>query len=311
MLKLNLIGFHKIGSKLKQYLHKNYQCFSQYPNLFLMRKLARFELIRRVSCYFPTNMKSVTKTTLNSSSLFKELDTETIVTSLQKEGCYFGLQLPDDTLQELLDFASKNYCYVNRDPNQSFMIDLQSNQDVKVNKNCTVGSYLDTHLKCDAFQQIKNDPVLLEIAQQYLQKPAVYLTSELCWSFPNQSSYSQMRQDAQVFHYDIDDYRAIKFFFYLTDVDEVSGAHVCILKSHYNKQLWHQIIGQHCASISDSELIEVYGAENVIQIYGEKGFGFVEDTFCFHKGTMPNRRSRLLLQVEFTTNYYKNPRAYM
>ena len=311
MLKLNLIGLHKIGSKLKKYLYKNYQCLSQYPNLFLMRKLARFEFIRRVSRHFPTNIKSVTKTTLNSSPHFKELDIETIVTSLQKEGCYLGIQLPDDTIQELLDFASNNYCYLNRDPNQPFMIDLQSDQDVKVNQKFTIGSYLDTHLRCDAFQRLKNDPILLEIAQQYLQKPAVYLSSELCWSFPNQSDNSQMIQDAQVFHYDIDDYGAIKFFFYLTDVDESSGAHICILKSHYNKHLWHQIIGQHCASIADSELIEAYGAENVLQICGRKGFGFVEDIFCFHKGTTPNQRSRLLLQVEFTTNYYEKPRAYM
>ena len=311
MLKINSIQAISLGNKFKSYLDKDYQCMSRDPQLYLMRKLARFEFIRQLSRYFPSNIKSASQTTLDSPSLFEELDVKKVVTSLKTEGCFLGLKLPDDILQELLDFASHNYCYGNRNPARAMFVDPSGQLNGTFDRKITLGSYLDTHLECNAFQRIKNDPILLEIARQYFQKPAVYLTSELCWSFPNQSNYSQMIQDAQVFHYDIDDYQSLKFFFYLTDVETSSGAHVCILKSHNNKLLWHQIIGQHCASIPDSELIEVYGAENVIQICGKKGFGFVEDTFCFHKGTMPTQRSRLLLQLEFTTNYYQEPRAYM
>ncbi|WP_036484967.1 hypothetical protein [Myxosarcina sp. GI1] len=272
-----------------------------------MRKLARFEFVRQISRYFHSNIKTASQNTLESPSLFKELNVARVVTCLKTEGCFLGLQLPEGILQELLDFAARNYCYGNRNLQHPLLVDPKKTFPRKYR----LASYLDTHLKCDAFQRLKNDPILLEIARQYFKKPAVYLTSELCWSFPNQSSYSQMIQDAQVFHYDIDDYQSLKFFFYLTDVDLSSGAHICILKSHKNKRLWHQLIGQHTASIPDSELIKAYGEENVIQICGEKGFGFVEDTFCFHKGTMPTQKSRLLLQLEFTTNYYQEPRAYM
>ena len=310
-MKLSTEKVYMIVKKLTPYLHKNYQCLTQYPSLFFMRKLARFELVRKMSCYIPSNVKYATKTAVDSLSLFEGMDVESVLNSLKKEGVYLGLQLPGEISQELLDFASTNYCYGNRDSNQSFLIDQKAEVEAKNGKKFTLGSYLNNHVKCDAFQRIKNDSMLLEISQQYLQKPPVYLTSELCWSFPNQSSYSQMVGDAQVFHCDIDDYRSIKFFFYLTEVDESSGPHSCILKSHYNKRLWHQIIGQHCASIPESKLIETYGEENVINIYGKQGFGFVEDTFCFHKGITPTQRSRLLLQLEFTTNYYKAPRAYM
>ena len=311
MLKLNLVKAIVLNNKFKSYLFRNYRCLSRYPRLFLMRKLARFNLVRQISRYFPINIGRQSQNTLNSLSLFNDLDVTKVVTCLKTEGCFLGLQLPEDILQELLHFAAHNYCYGNRDLKQPLLIDLNCQLEETFPRKYRRASYLDTHYNYDAFQRLKNDRILLEIARQYFQKPAVYLTSELCWSFPNQSSYSQMIQDAQVFHYDIDDYQSLKFFFYLTDVDLSSGAHIVILKSHKNKRLWHQLIGQHSASILDSELIKAYGAENVLEICGEKGFGFVEDTFCFHKGTTPTQKSRLLLQLEFTTNYYYKPRAYM
>ena len=311
MLKLKLVTIIILNNKFKSYLFRNYQCLSRYPRLFLMRKLARFNLVRQISRYFPSNISQQSQITLDSPSLFKELDITKIVTCLKTEGCFLGLQLPEDILQGLLHFAARNYCYGNRNLNQPLLIDPNCQLERTFPEKCSRASYLDTHYNYDAFQRLKNDPILLEIARQYFHKPAVYLTSELCWSFPNQSSYSQMVQDAQVFHYDIDDYQSLKFFFYLTDVELSSGAHVCILKSHKNKRLWHQLIGQHSASILDSDLIKAYGAENVVEICGKKGFGFVEDTFCFHKATTPTQKSRLLLQLEFTTNYYQESRAYM
>ena len=85
-----------------------------------MRKLDRFELVRKISRYIPSNIQYVAKITLDSPSLFEGADIESAVNSLRKEGFYLGLQLPDEILRELLDFASTDYCYGNRNPNQSF-----------------------------------------------------------------------------------------------------------------------------------------------------------------------------------------------
>lgn len=57
---------------------------------------------------------------------------------------------------------------------------------------------------------------------------------------------------------------------------------------------------------SDQGIVEDYGAENVVPICGPAGFGFVEDTFCFHKATPPTRRDRLMLQIQFALNDYEN-----
>ncbi|MEM8831523.1 MAG: hypothetical protein AAGE96_19495, partial [Cyanobacteria bacterium P01_G01_bin.19] len=127
--------------------------------------------------------------------------------------------------------------------------------------------------------------------------------TDLSWCFVAERMMYEKNGDAQIlFHYDLDDYHALKFFFFLTDVDVASGPHVCIRGSHKKKKLRHQfswLIGR-----SDSEIIDYYGEENLVTICGEAGFGFAEDTFCFHRGTPPVERDRLMLQIEFAMNNY-------
>ena len=150
---------------------------------------------------------------------------------------------------------------------------------------------------------------LLAIAAKFLGTPPVHVASELWWSFPVTATLSEQLQAAQVFHYDLDDYRFIKFFFYLTDVDLSSGPHVLLRGSHKNKKLSHQLLGVRCASKGDREIVECYGADNLIAICGSAGLGFAEDSTCFHKGTLPTEKERLLLQIEYAINNYEDIRG--
>ncbi|HEY9742032.1 MAG TPA: hypothetical protein V6C90_16215, partial [Coleofasciculaceae cyanobacterium] len=55
------------------------------------------------------------------------------------------------------------------------------------------------------------------------------------------------------------------------------------------------------------EITKYYGYKNIVPICGKAGFGFVEDTGCFHKGTPSGSKDRLLLQIEFAVKNYGNP----
>ncbi|PSO85260.1 MAG: hypothetical protein BRC41_08590, partial [Cyanobacteria bacterium QH_9_48_43] len=55
---------------------------------------------------------------------------------------------------------------------------------------------------------------------------------------------------------------------------------------------------------NDAEIINYYGKENVETVYGKAGSGFVEDFYCFHKGTLPVYKNRLVLEVKFAMNDY-------
>ena len=169
---------------------------------------------------------------------------------------------------------------------------------------------------CPAIKKLATDPQLLDIAANYLGGEPVYAGTKLEWLFSlneqNQrvllkdmnflSLKSNTRSGTYFFHYDLDDYNCLKFYFYLTDADLFSGVHFCVRGSHKKKKLAHILsIFRRC---SDEHIIDDYGAENVVPICGAAGFGFVEDTFCFHKVTPPSRRDRLTLQIQFTLNDY-------
>src|SRR5690606_4897194 len=109
---------------------------------------------------------------------------------------------------------------------------------------------------------------------------------------------------AQVLHCDINDYRTIKFFFYLTDVSAENGPHAYIKKSPLQRSALHQLLGQRCASLSEDDLMRKYGKQ-LVTVCGSAGSGFAGDPYYFHRGTTPVRGERLLLQIEFGCRRYR------
>jgi hypothetical protein len=153
-------------------------------------------------------------------------------------------------------------------------------------------------------KQLKNDPKLIEIAAKYLSSTPVCIRADLGWSFiADSQAYQKIGKfgiPLTLFHYDLDDYRAVKFFFFLTDTDDSSGSHLCIRGSHKKRSLLHFIF----RSSSEESIINYYGNDNLVNIYGKAGFGFAEDPFCFHRGTPPVNNPRLILQLEFALKDY-------
>lgn len=297
-------------AKFSAYWNKNYQFLTRNPKLFLMRKVARLEAVRSWINYFSKGPDKSYEIGRENPSVFKNIDVDLIVSSLKTDSYYPGLNLPQDVLQNLLEFANSTTCYGSRDIGICFFHREKEYVEALREEQFTIASYLNSTEACPALQKLETDSGLLAIAAQFLEADPIHVASELLWSFPVSATLLQQLEAAQVFHYDMDDYRFIKFFFYLTDVDPSSGPHVCIRGSHKNKKFSHQLLGVRCASKDDREIVEYYGPENVVMICGQAGFGFVEDSFCFHKGTPPREKARLLLQIEFATNDYGDLRNF-
>lgn len=295
--------------KIFSYFQKSYECFTGNPQLFLMRKLARFEAVRDwVGSLFekPVKIYEIGK---DNPSVFKDLNVDELVASIKTDSYSLGINLPENVVQEILDFAYSTTCYGDRDPKLGFYYKEKEQVEAKIGKKVSLGSYFNAE-GCPAMKKLESDPGLLAIAAKYLGAKPVHIASELWWSFPVSSTPEEQLKAAQVFHYDMDDYRFIKFFFYLTDVDLSSGPHVCIRGSHRNKKWSHQLLGLRCASKGDQEIVDYYGAENVVTICGPAGFGFAEDSYCFHKGALPTEKERLLLQIVFAINHYGDIRKF-
>lgn len=296
--------------KLSTYCSKKYWCLTKNPRLFLMRTIARFESVRNWISYFHRGIDKSFDIYGENPSIFGDINVNSVVLSLKNDSCYLGINLPQDILQELLNFAMTMTCYGNRDPTLAFYYSQRVQVEMLSGKQFHIASYLDNIKMSLALKKLESDSGLLAIAAKFLGADPVHIGSDLLWSFPTLATPLQRLEAAQVFHYDLDDYRFIKFFFYLTDVDLSSGPHVCIRGSHKNKKFSHQLLGVRCASKEDKEIVDYYGAENVLTICGRAGFGFVEDASCFHKATPPRDKDRLLLQIEYAINDYGDLRSF-
>jgi hypothetical protein len=294
--------------KLYEYFNRSFQCVKQNPELFLMRKLSRFEIVRDWVHHFKRASNQSYRISSENSAIFPDLDVDEIVASITNNGYYSNFQLPPAILKEFLNYVDSTPCYGNRDSNQKFYYAEKSKIEARLGKPFRFSSYA-IDQSCLPVLQLANDPAILAIAAQFLGTDPVYIASELLWSFSVPATQLEQLKAAQVFHYDLDDYRSIKFFFYLTDVDELNGPHVALQGTHKNKKFLHQLLGQRCASIADEKLIENYGAERIKVFCGKAGFGFVEDPCCFHKGCLPAQGERLLLQLEYATKDYGNLRG--
>jgi hypothetical protein len=294
-------------TKFFDYCTKSFQCLSKNPGLFLMRKLARIEWIRNViSFLYKLQSKSYTIDS-GQDSVFTDINVDQMVSSINTDSYVAGINLPSEVIQEILNYAHSSPCYAERNPNLSFRYHQKEQAEASLGRQIRLGSYFHGQ-GCAAIRKLENDPKLLAIAAKFLGTAPVHVATELWWSFPVAGTSFEQLKAAQVFHYDLDDYRFIKFFFYLTDVDYTNGPHVLLRGSHKNKKLTHQLLGVRCASTDDQEILDCYGTENLVTVCGPAGLGFAEDSTCFHKGSLPAENERLLLQIEFAINSYGNIR---
>lgn len=137
--------------------------------------------------------------------------------------------------------------------------------------------------------ELANRPELLAVAEDFLGcKPLIgYLTA--WWSYPT----SIGPQQAENFHRDVDDWKFLKLFVYLTDVGDENGPHVYVKASAPDPAL--RRIGR----FTDEEVEAAFGADRFIRNCGAAGTGFFENTFGVHKGQPPEKGIRLLFQVVY------------
>lgn len=303
-VRSSLVVLFSFFSKIFSALKKEIAVIKIDHRFFWMKLFARFETIRDVVAARGTSGQRFPLSDSSSSITLKTSSLEACH-RLKQDGYYQGLQLSPPILKALVDFAHNNPCYAGRQPHLKFHLHQREEMETRLQSTIKIAGYLDSHESCPAFQALKQDPVILGIAADYLGHEPRYQRGEIAWSFPGYASDAERLAAAQVLHCDLNDYRTVKFFFYLTDVDADCGPHFYLRGTNRGRHLLHQVMGQRCASIDDNELIESYGSDCATTVKGPAGFGFAGDPYTFHKGVLPSRSRRLLLQLEFGIHDYK------
>ena len=277
-----------------------FQALRERPGWFLMYVLIRFDFTKNLAIALQKQIDRLRgrepyKPRDEASSLFIELNVAQVVESLSEDGFYAGINLPEQTVSEILDFLRKDEPF--RTSPSSLDIDSKIARSNGSKKIYPMSRYPDDFVSSLVVRQIINDPKLLNIAAQYLKISPLHIGSRLWWIFSDVLPY-QLERVGQRFHYDIDDYASLRFFFYLTDVTSLRyGAHILVRGSHRKKKLADRLLASRFTS--DQALVEYYGESNLVPLCGQAGFGFAEDPLIFHKGMPPEVGSRLVLMIQY------------
>jgi hypothetical protein len=239
----------------------------------------------------------------SSPKLVEDVDVDEVVLKVTQDGFSPGLRLRKDVVDQLLAFASVATCFGDGKADLPFRYGDQSATDAEAARPFRLGRYNNALKTSPLLQALASDAQLLAIARKYLRTEPVLIGARMWWSLVGPADHEQPLGEAgQDFHYDIDGYRALTFFFYLTDVGPSSGPHVYVRGTHV-KKLWRHSLSIYKAR-NDTEIEKCYGRERQILVCGLAGTGFAEDIFGFHKGLHPASADRLILQLRYGLRDY-------
>ncbi|MHB8482292.1 MAG: phytanoyl-CoA dioxygenase family protein [Nitrospiria bacterium] len=237
---------------------------------------------------------------------FKENDIKNISSEIKEKGYYvFEQKLSSGLCEKLLHFALTEEFSVRPLDNQErvsaspYLITLYDRSNPK-----GVRYDFDPQriINNNDVQELFCDASILSIAQAYLGcKPVLDVTS-MWWH----TSYLKTpdKEAAQFYHFDMDRIKWIKFFVYLTDVNEKSGPHCFVAKSHRRNGIPPELLKYGYARLTDDEVEKYYPKERFIEFIAPKGTIIAEDTRGLHKGKMVEAGDRLILQIQFSNSLF-------
>ena len=239
----------------------------------------------------------------NSTGVLGELSNNQIsaITKLiRKHGYYiFDNLLPLDICQRLTSLALTHECTV-RDP-----LDPNIKLSVYNPDNPIATTYWLKEadlINNPDIQNLMTDMSILSIAQAYLETPPVLDIVTMWWSTP--ISKTACSESAQLYHFDMDRIKWLKFFIYLTDVNTDNGPHCYISGSHRIGGKPKELLKRGYARIPDEDIEKFYSKEDLIEVTGYRGTIIAGDTSGFHKGKPLKIGERLILELEFTNSLF-------
>jgi Phytanoyl-CoA dioxygenase (PhyH) len=221
-----------------------------------------------------------------------------VLSELHSSSWCVGPALDSHSVSKLLDFA--NDCeFTSRalPADTRFRLRDRTATEQRYQKSIALADAA-APMESEIVRGIAHDRTLHDIAKGYFGYPVTKVDARILASFAtNTSAAERLAQKQTIFHhYDLDDFHMLIFNFYLTHVDENSGAHVLLPGTHGWKRARHLFSS---LNFSDAEMACQYPDRPAVAVCGKPGFGFVKDPFCFHKAPPPKTGDRYMLQLRF------------
>ena len=273
--------------------------FFVIPKLFLIRLLYSFSFIR-----------NLIKIKIQSNHLF--------------DGFFLENNISSQAITEFLDYNGHSQIFVIKKNTVDKIVDeIFLNKDIgyKKNNNVNIDSYNknEGETLTSYFQRLKSNNIsrvtgfvdlrnegfikslltsqpFISLASNYLNAENFSISASFFISNPIEITKEEQYANAQYFHWDNDFTKFLKFYIYLSDVDEHSGPHIFIPYTHKKKLLKHSLNKVY----SDESIYNSYNKK--IIFLGKSGSSFFTDGYGLHKAVTPTRNPRLLLNVHYGKN---------
>jgi hypothetical protein len=238
-----------------------------------------------------------------SSPVFGQLtqqDIQRIIESIEKDGFYvFEQTLSEETIEALLNFALSEKTK-SIDVNQSGVKYLPEKIVFDPNNPVSPRYQFESAdlVKNETIRNIAFDAGMRKIAEGYLKCQPILDIVTMWWSVP--FGKKAMAQSAQMYHFDMDRFKFLKFFYYVTDVHTDNGPHCYIRGSH--RTLPKELLSDR--RLTDEELEKIYAKEDFMEFTGKKGSILAVDTRGLHKGKTLVSDKRLLFQIQFSNSLF-------
>jgi hypothetical protein len=147
--------------------------------------------------------------------------------------------------------------------------------------------------------RVSRDPLIANFVSEALDLPIerirVQATIDALIRVEGKSVLIGGYDGAVEFHRDIDSWKWVKVFVYLTNTAEGDGHHEMFPTSHLRTPLSLIPIRRY----KQAEILDAMPDLRLHKICGPAGFTFIENTFVFHRGTEPLRNDRLILIMSY------------
>lgn len=208
----------------------------------------------------------------------------------------FEEKVPDSVLSQVHEFGLTNPCRVDGHRDKEIIFKPE---------NCLTGAHRFDEkrlVETEIFQQLMTEPLFVNMASTYLDCTPILCSVNLWWSPASKGSPNS--ESAQLYHFDMSRAKWINVFIYITDVDTESGPHCVVKGSHKSDGKRQKLLQRGYARISDEEMNDVYGSEEIKELTGQAGTIIFEDTKAFHKGKKPTKDNRLIFELSFASSLF-------
>ena len=230
-------------------------------------------------------------------------DVENVVDHLKRSGYYvFEQKLSPQVCQILFNKALTEKCLIHPGDGECHLKMEQTEYNPQQPQATKLSFALNDLINWPEIQDLIADPVFIAISQSYMKSKVYFDQSMLWWS----TAYKQKpdSEAAQMYHFDMDRFKWLKFFVYLTDVDHSSGPHTYVSGTHKSGAIPRGLLDKGYSRLTDSAVSSYFSKDRIIEHKGKVGTILVEDTRGLHKGKSVSQGHRLILEIQYSNSLW-------